>query len=71
LDDYKFINCNDDDDNDDNDQLSIQNLFLKNIFTNWYNIYKKDILENNVNEKIKEHTIRRSILSRILCLPNL
>jgi hypothetical protein len=53
------------------DKNEIYNLFLKNIFTNWYNIYKKDILENKVNEKIKKYNINRNILSRILCLPNL
>ena len=49
----------------------ILNSFLKNIFTNWYNVYKNDILENNVNEKIKDHVLPKSILSRILCLPNI
>lgn len=49
----------------------ILNSFLKNIFTNWYNVYKNDILENTVNEKIKDHVLPKSILSRILCLPNI
>jgi hypothetical protein len=49
----------------------ILNLFLKNIFTNWYNIYKNDILANTVNEKIKDHVLPRSLISRILCLPNI
>jgi hypothetical protein len=50
----------------------IINFFLKNIFSNWYIIYKKDVLEDNVNDKIKEHKIEKfSILSKILCLPNL
>jgi uncharacterized protein YdiU (UPF0061 family) len=49
----------------------ILNSFLKNIFTNWYNIYKNDILENTVNEKIKDHLLPRSLISRILCLPNI
>jgi hypothetical protein len=52
------------------DKKDILNLFLKNLFINWYNIYKKDILENKVNEKIKNYTINNNILSRILCLPN-
>ena len=48
----------------------ILNIFLKNLFTNWYNIYKKDILNNNVNEKIKDYILKKSIISTILCLPN-
>ena len=52
------------------DKKEILNLFLKNLFTNWYNIYKKDILENKVNDKIKNYTLNKSILSRILCLPH-
>ena len=51
------------------DKKEILNMFLKNLFTNWYNIYKKDILENKVNDKIKNYVINRNILSRILCLP--
>ena len=54
-----------------NDELIIQNLFLKNLFSNWYQIYKKDILENKFYDKIKEFSIQKSIISRILCLPNL
>jgi hypothetical protein len=46
----------------------IKNLFLKNVFISWYNIYKKDIINNNINDKIKKYIIKRSILSRILCL---
>jgi hypothetical protein len=49
---------------------NILNMFLKNIFTNWYNIYKQDILENNVNEKIKDHIIKGGILSRLICFSN-
>jgi len=52
------------------DKKEMLNLFIKNLFTNWYNIYKKDILEDKVNDKIKNYTINRNILSRILCLPN-
>ena len=52
------------------DKKEILNIFLKNIFINWYNIYKKDILENRVSDKIKNYSINNNILSRILCLPN-
>jgi hypothetical protein len=52
------------------DKKEILNLFLKNLFINWYNIYKKDILKNRVNDKIKNYSINSNILSRILCLPN-
>jgi hypothetical protein len=53
------------------DKKEILNLFLKNIFMNWYNIYKKDILEDKLNDKIKIFNINRNILSRILCLSNI
>ena len=53
------------------EKSEIRNLFLKNLFINWYNIYKKDILENKVNYKIKDYQIPSSILSKILCLPGL
>ena len=49
----------------------IYNLFLKNLFTNWYNIYKKDIIEQKIHEKTKDYTVKRNLLSSILCLPNL
>ena len=47
----------------------IINFFLKNLFNNWYNIYKKDILENKVIEKTKDHILTKSLISHILCLP--
>jgi hypothetical protein len=56
---------------EDIEKKEILNLFLKNLFNNWYIIYKKDIIDNNVNDKIKDYIIPKSILSRILCLPNL
>lgn len=56
---------------EDIEKKEILNLFLKNLFSNWYIIYKKDIMNNNVNDKIKDYIIPKSILSRILCLPNL
>lgn len=51
-------------------EREIYNLFLKNIFLNWYNIYKNDIMENKLTEKIKEYQFKKSFLSKILCLPN-
>ena len=56
--------------NKEYDKTDILNLFLKNLFTNWYNIYRKDILENNVDEKIKNYKLPKNILSRLLCMPN-
>lgn len=53
------------------EKKDILNIFLKNLFNNWYVIYKKDILEDKVNEKIKDYVIKRNIISRILCLPNI
>jgi hypothetical protein len=52
------------------DKKEIEKLFLKNIFTNWYNIYKKDIIDNNIIEKTKNY-VTTSILSKILCMPNM
>jgi len=52
------------------DKKEINNLFLKNLFTHWYNIYKKDILDNKVCEKTKNF-VNTSILSKILCMPNI
>jgi hypothetical protein len=53
------------------EKKDILHLFLKNLFTPWYEIYKKDILENNVNEKIKKYAIKNNFLSRILCSNNI
>lgn len=53
------------------DKKEIFNFFLKNLFQNWYIVYKKDISENKVNEKIKNYILNKGILSRILCLPNI
>ena len=52
------------------DKKEINNLFLKNLFTHWYNIYKKDLLDNKVCEKT-QNFVNKSILSRILCMPNI
>lgn len=53
------------------DKNDILNILLKNLFTNWYNIYKNDILENKVNGKIKKYSKKRSIIAKLLCLPNI
>lgn len=47
------------------------NLFIKNIFGNWYIIYKKDLIENKVNDKIGKYISKKNILAKILCLPNI
>ena len=58
----KFLNnCN---------EKEINNLFLKNLFSHWYNIYKKDIIDNKVTEKTKNF-VNKSILSKILCMNNI
>jgi hypothetical protein len=49
----------------------ILNFFLKNLFINWYSIYKSDISEDRVNEKIKDYVLSKGIISRLLCLPNI
>jgi len=50
---------------------NIMNLFIKNIFSNWYIIYKKDLIENKVNDKIGKYNCKKNILSKILCLPSI
>lgn len=47
----------------------IFNLYLKNMFNNWYNIYKNDILEKRVNDKIGKYMLRSGFFSKILCFP--
>jgi hypothetical protein len=47
------------------------NLFIKNIFSSWYIIYKKDLIENKVNDKIGKYNYKKNILSKILCLPSI
>ena len=50
----------------------ILNLFLKNLFNNWYNIYKEDMLENKVNNIIRKYEIKNNtIISKILCYKHL
>ena len=55
----------------DNNNIEItKNLFIKNIFLNWYNIYRKDLINDSVNKKIKDYIISKSLLSKILCFSN-
>ena len=61
---YKLLNI-------EYNKKDILNLFLKNLFINWYSIYKCDISEDRVNEKIKDHVLSKGIISRLLCLPNI
>ena len=61
---YKLLNI-------EYNKKDILNLFLKNLFINWYSIYKSDISEDRVNEKIKDHVLSKGIISRLLCLPNI
>ena len=54
--------------NEDNlSENEIFNMFLKNLFNNWYNIYKNDVLEKKVNDKISKYAIKPSILSKLMC----
>jgi len=58
---------------DDNeyDELKIKNIFLKNLFSNWYGIYKKNV-DNGVNiiteEEVKKE---KRFLSKLLCINNI
>lgn len=51
------------------DKSEIYNFLLKNLFSNWYKIYKKDLENDDVNEKIKKFK-KINFISKILCLPN-
>ena len=57
--------------NDQYTEKEVHNLFIKNIFHNWYNIYKNDIIEKKFEEKCKPFKFKVGLLSRILCLPNI
>jgi hypothetical protein len=61
---YKLLNI-------EYNKKDILNFFLKNLFINWYSIYKTDISEDRVNEKIKDYVLSKGIISRLLCLPNI
>lgn len=45
------------------------NLYLKNLFNNWYGIYKNDILEKRVNDKVAKYVMRSGFFSKLLCFP--
>jgi hypothetical protein len=71
----KFINednkDNEDNENNQNNQNNhIYQTFLKKLFIPWYNIYKNDIINDNLKNKVKVYYSKKSILSRILCMNN-
>ena len=56
---------------DEYNELKIKNIFLKNLFSNWYGIYKKNV-DNGVNiiteEEVKKE---KRLLSKLLCINNI
>lgn len=54
------------------DELKIRNIFLKNLFSNWYVIYKKNVDKgiNIINEEIEVKKGKR-FLSKLLCINNI
>jgi hypothetical protein len=55
---------------DEYNELKIKNIFLKNLFSNWYAIYKKNV-DNGVNiidEGVKKE---KRFLSKLLCINNI
>ena len=56
---------------DEYNELKIKNIFLKNLFSNWYVIYKKNI-DNGINiiddEGVKKE---KRFLSKLLCINNI
>ncbi len=54
------------------DELKIKNIFLKNLFSNWYVIYKKNVDKgiNIINEEIEVKKGKR-FLSKLLCINNI
>jgi hypothetical protein len=53
------------------DELKIKNIFLKNLFSNWYAIYKKNV-DNGVNIITEEEVKRgKNFLSKLLCINNI
>jgi hypothetical protein len=56
---------------DEYKELTIKNIFLKNLFSNWYVIYKKNV-DNGINiiddEGVKKE---KRFLSKLLCINNI
>jgi hypothetical protein len=50
------------------DDNKIRNLFLKNLFSNWYHIYKTNV-ENGIDDF--NETKERKFISKLLCIPNI
>ena len=57
---------------DEDNELKIKNIFLKNLFSNWYAIYKKNV-DNGVNIITEEEPSKKEkrFLSRLLCINNI
>ena len=57
---------------DEYNELKIKNIFLKNLFSNWYVIYKKNVDNgiNIINEEIEVKKGKR-FLSKLLCINNI
>jgi len=57
---------------DEYNELKIKNIFLKNLFSNWYTIYKKNV-DNGVNIMNEENSGKKEkkILSKLLCINNI
>jgi hypothetical protein len=53
---------------DEYDDNKIRNLFLKNLFSNWYHIYKTNV-ENGIDDF--NETKERKFISKLLCIPNI
>jgi hypothetical protein len=55
---------------DEYNELKIKNIFLKNLFSNWYVIYKKNV-DNGVNIIDEEVKKEKRFLSKLLCINNI
>ena len=56
---------------DEYNELKIKNIFLKNLFSNWYVIYKKNV-DNGINI-IEDEGVKKEkrFLSKLLCINNI